>query len=149
MVRITLQPVPHEVDLGHGVRVTARPFTTALVIAVRADLAAQGLPSELSPEEARFRWVVAVARAAITGWEGISGEDDKPLDPTPEAITAMMDVSQLYDAFYRGYIVPRLVLDDEKKGFAPLPSGTSAGAPTIARAASKSRSGAVRSARKP
>ncbi len=115
MIRINLNAAPHDLDLGHGVTVTVLPFTTGLMAAVRADLAEADTPEGLRTAEVTARFIAAVARRAITGWQGVHDEEDKPLDPTPEAIAALMQVYQIAEAFYGRYIMPRLVLDAEKK----------------------------------
>jgi len=62
---------------------------------------------------------------------------------TPEGIDALLDIWVLFDAFQVKYLASGLLLDQEKNGSAPSPSGTSAGATATARPAK----GRARSAR--
>ncbi len=137
MLRLNLSRDPKWIDLGHDVRVLTLPLTSAILISLRGDLSLQDAEA-LSPPEQALRFAKAVASRVITEWEGVGDEAGRELPVSPEAASALMDVFPLYRAFEAHYIGPWLRLDSEKNVFAPLPNGTSAGAPHIARPAGES-----------
>lgn len=137
MLRLIDLTGPSWVSLGHGVRVECHPFTSALMLAIRADYRREiaALPKDgepLHPEDLGLRFNMAVARHAIFDWEGVGGEDGEPAPCTPEGIEALMGLFQFLKAFELGYVNPRMMLDAEKNGSSPAQNGTSAGARTTA-----------------
>lgn len=136
MLRLIHPTKPHWLDLGHGVEVEVLPLTSALMLAVRAEMsraiAADDRAERPEAEEAMLLLTRCAARCAIIGWKGVGDADGNPIDVTPSGVEALMDVFQICDAFRDAYIVPRLTLDAEKNGLSPAPSGTSAGALTTA-----------------
>jgi hypothetical protein len=134
MLRLNLSRDPKWIDLGHDVRVLALPLTSAILISLRGELSLQDAET-LAPHEQALHFAKAVASRVITEWEGVGDEVGKELPVSPEAASALMDVFPLYRAFEASYIGPWLKLDSEKNVFAPSASGTSAGAPPIAKAA--------------
>lgn len=81
--------------------------------------------------------VKAIGRLVITDWEGVGDDAGTAIAPTPEGIDALLDLWPFAEAFQQLYLGPALLLDAEKNASAPLPTGTSAGAPDTAQAASK------------
>jgi len=144
MLTLDLTNAPRWHDLAPGVRVQLRPLTTALMVATRSDPAVEAVPEEASDEERAVAFAKALARRAVLGWEGIGDADGKPIDPSPEAINALLDVWPIFEAFNLLYSAPGLFLDAEKNGFAPLPNGPSAGATATARAAKRNAKTAPR-----
>jgi len=136
MIRLDLNAGPDWLDLGHGVRLKLLPLTTALMAAARADEVVESLPEDTPDETRAIAFAKAIARRAVIDWTGIGDAEGEPLEPTPAAIDALLDVYPLFEAFQLGYVARGVVLDQEKNGSLPLPSGTSAGASDTARAAS-------------
>ena len=64
---------------------------------------------------------------------GIGDAESNPIDPSPEAIDALLDLWPVFEAFQTLYVAKALLLDAEKNASAPLPTGPSAGAKAIAR----------------
>ncbi len=131
MLRLIDLTQPAWLDLGHGVRVCCHPFTSALMLAIRADyrreigdMAQEGEPPVL--EDLGMRFNLAVARRAIFDWDGVGDEGGKPLACTQDGIEALMGLYQFLKAFEQAYVNPRLALDAEKNGSSPGPNGTSA-----------------------
>ncbi len=137
MIRLDLNAGPDWLDLGHGVRLKLLPLTTALMAAARADDTVENLPEDTPDETRAIVFAKAIARRAVIDWSGIGDEEGEPLAPTPKAIDALLDIYPLFEAFQLGYVAKGLVLDQEKNGSLPLPSGTSAGATDTARAVKK------------
>ena len=132
MQRLALSPESEWVDLGRGVRVRVRPITTALVYAARKDPALADLPAGTDQEQIALVMGQSIARLSIVEWDGVGNEDGEVIDPTPETISALMDIWPLCQSFMRQCVDPVFTAEAEKKGSAPSPSGSSAGAPPTA-----------------
>lgn len=131
MLRLNIPTDPYWLALGYGVRVEVRPFNSALMLAVKSDIrahvAAEGEAS-MTPDAQTFAFILNVAKRAILNWEGVGDENGVPVAPTPDGIAALLAHHQIFEAFERHYVMPRMVLDAEKNGSSPAPNGTSAGA---------------------
>jgi len=136
MLTLDLSNEPRWYELARGVRVQLRPLTTALMVATRSDPAVEAVPEEASDEERAVAFAKALARRAVLAWEGIGDADGNPIDPSPDAIDALLDIWPIFEAFQLAYVSKGLLLEQEKNASAPLPSGPSAGASDTARAAS-------------
>jgi hypothetical protein len=135
MLTLDLTNAPQWRDLIPGVRLKLRPLTTALMVSARGDPAIGDMPEGAATEEAALAMAKALARRAILEWEGIGDADSNPIAPSPAAIEALLDRWPAFEAFQTRYVARALLLDAEKNGSAPLPSGTSAGATATARPA--------------
>ena len=133
MIRINLSPEPQWLDLGHGVRLQLMPLTTAMMVATRSDPAVQGLESDASNDTRAAVFAAALARRAIVDWEGVGDADGNRLDVTPEGIDALLSLWPIFEAFNLHYVSRGMLLDAEKNGSAPSPTGTSAGATATAK----------------
>ena len=132
MLTLDLTNAPRWHDLTPGVRVQLRPLTTALMVATRSDPAVEGVPEDASDEERAVAFAKALARRAVLAWDGIGDADGKPIDPSPEAIDALLDVWPIFEAFQLTYVSKGLLLEQEKNAFALSPNGPSAGASATA-----------------
>jgi len=141
MLRLDLTAEPRWLDLGHGVRLRVAPLTTALMVASRSDAAVEALPDTATDEERVF--AKAIARRAVTEWEGVGDVDGNPVPLSPEGIDALLEVWPIFEAFQAIYVSTGLLLDVEKNVSAPSPTGTSAGATATARPA-RERAGTAR-----
>ena len=133
MIRINLSPEPQWLDLGHGVRLLLLPLTTALMVATRSDPAVQGLSADASNDSRAAVFAAALARRAVIGWEGVGDADGTVIAVSPEGIDALLSLWPIFEAFNLLYVSRGMLLDAEKNGSAPLPTGTSAGATATAR----------------
>jgi len=147
MLKLNLSNEPAWLDLGHDVRLRLLPLTTALMVAARNDPAISDLPEDTGDEESALVFAKALARLAITDWEGVGDENGDPVVVSPEGIDALLDVWPLFETFQTEYVASGLMLDSEKNVSSPLPSGPSAGARDIARPADPTR--AARNPAKP
>ena len=135
MIRLQLSPEPQWLDLGHGVRLQLLPLTTALMVATRSDPAVQDIDPEASNDARAAIFAGALARRAVVDWEGVGDEDRNVLPVNPQGIDALLSLWPIFEAFNLLYVSPGMLLDAEKNVFAPLPTGTSAGATATARPA--------------
>ena len=132
MLTLDLSNEPRWQDLAPGVRVRLRPLTTALMVATRSDPDVEAVPDGTSDEERALIFAKALARRAVLAWEGIGDADGNPIDPSPQAIDALLDVWPIFEAFQLTYVSKGLLLEQEKNASALSPNGPSAGATDIA-----------------
>ena len=137
MIRIQLFPEPQWFELGHGVRLQLLPLTTALMGATRSDPAV-ALAADASNDTRAAIFAAALARRAIVNWEGVGDADGAVIAVTPEGIDALLSLWPIFEAFNLHYVSRGMLLDAEKNGSAPSPTGTSAGATAIARPVKRS-----------
>jgi len=137
MLSLDLTNTPHWHDLAPGVRAELRPLTTALMVATRSDPAVEAVPETASDEERALAFAKALARRAVIAWEGIGDAGGNPIDPSPEAIDALLDIWPIFEAFQLSYVSKGLLLEQEKNVSASLPSGPSAGATDTAKPAKR------------
>ena len=135
MIRIQLFPEPQWLNLGHGVRLQLLPLTTALMVATRSDPAVQDLDAEASNDARAAIFAGALARRAVIDWEGVGDADGNVLSVTPEGVDALLSLWPIFEAFNLHYVSRGMLLDAEKNGSAPSPTGTSVGATATARPA--------------
>jgi hypothetical protein len=128
MIRLDLNREPAWLDLAPGVRVLVEPLTSALMMAVRSDPGVEALPETATDEDRALALGRALGRLAIRDWKGVGDAEGAPIPPTPEAITALLDLWPLFEAFQLRYVAKGLILEQEKNASALSPSGTSAGA---------------------
>ena len=133
MLTLDLTNQPRWHDPAPGVRLQLRPLTTALMVATRSDTAVEAVPEEASDEERAVAFAKALARRAVFSWEGIGDTDGNPIDPSQDAIDALLDIWPIFEAFQLTYVSKGLLLEQEKNVSAPLPNGPSAGATGTAR----------------
>ena len=137
MIRINLSPEPQWFELGHDVRLQLLPLTTALMVATRSDPALQALEADASNENRAAVFAAALARRAIVDWEGVGDEGGTVIAVSPEGIDALLSLWPIFEAFNLLYVSRGMLLDAEKNGSAPSPTGTSAGATATARPAKR------------
>ena len=137
MIRINLSPEPQWLDLGHGVRLQLLPLTTALMVATRSDPAVQALEVDASNDSRAAVFAAALARRAIVDWDGVGDADGAVIAVTPNGIDALLSLWPIFEAFNLQYVSRGMLLDAEKNGYAPSPTGTSVGATATARPAKR------------
>ena len=109
MLTLDLPTTPYWLTLPRGVRVEIKPVTTAVMAAAQA-AAARNLGAmratepDLDPDMSRglaFAFLVkALARHAVTAWEGIGDTAGKPLPLSPDAVERLMDLDDIAAAFW-------------------------------------------------
>ena len=129
MIRLDLDPQPYWLDIVPGVRFRLAPVGTAVITAARRDPAVMALPEDAPDEHAALAMARAIGAVAILEWEGIADAGGSPVPPTRENVAAVMDIYPIFEKFQLEYVAKGLVLESEKNASAPLPNGTSEGAP--------------------
>jgi hypothetical protein len=100
---------------------------------------------DVSEEERALIFAKALARRAVLAWEGVGDANGNAVDPSPPHIDALLDIWPIFEAFQLRYVSKGLLLEQEKNGSAPLPTGSSAGARDTAKPARKPAKSARRS----
>ena len=103
-----------------------------------SDPAVQALDADASNDTRAAVFDAALARRAVVGWEGVGDENGNVLEATPEGIDALLSLWPIFEAFNLHYVSRGMLLDAEKNGSAPSPTGTSAGATAIVRPVKRS-----------
>ena len=125
MLTLDLPAEPYWLDLPRGVRVEIRPVTTAVMAAAQASSsrrlgALRAASEDLDPDMARglaFAFLVkALARHAVTAWEGVGDAAGKPLPLSPEAVERLMDLDDIAAAFWDQATRPVAVVTAEGNG---------------------------------
>lgn len=156
MLRLNLSNEPRWLDLAPGVRIQLRPVDVELVAeaqadpAFRASLGADDLPEDeiallaMDPShKARvgFALGLALAKRAITAWEGIEDEKGRVIaKPFEAGIEALLRIPAVFRIYQERYMAPAMTLVAEGNGSGRAPSGISGAARTTApraRAAAK------------
>ncbi len=83
-------------------------------------------------------FAAALARRAVIAWEGVGDADGTVIAVSPEGIDALLSLWPIFEAFNLHYVSRGMLLDAEKNGSAPSPTGTSVGATAIARPVKRS-----------
>ena len=125
MLTLDLPIEPYWLDLPRGVRVEIRPVTTAVMAAAQAGSARRlgalrASETDLDPDMARglaFAFLVkALARHAVTAWDGVGDATGKPLPLSPEAVERLMDLDDIAAAFWDRATAPAAVVAAEGNG---------------------------------
>lgn len=133
MLKLSTGREPFWLDFPLGVRVRFRPPSIAMIIVART-AAAEAIKDsgDDATTLASVAFTRSLAQAGIMAWEGVGDADGNATGPSPEAIDALLEHWQMFDAVDRLYVGPALVADTEKNGSPPLPNGTSEGAKATA-----------------
>lgn len=126
MLRLSLSSTPEWVGLGHDVCVRVLPLSSTIFAAAQSDPAVAALDDDTPRQVRALAFSKALARIAITDWEGVGDEEGVPVDPSPDLIDALLDIKPIYDRFNEVYVAKGLLLSAEKNASAPSPTGTSA-----------------------
>ena len=137
MLNLSIDREPRWIDLHASVRVLVAPMRSAVMLAIRSDIAASDLPRD-NLDEMHAALVKGAARHLIQDWQGVGDEHGEPLEVSPAAVDALMDLHKFFQAFDSKVVGPYLELQAEKNVSAPSLNGTSAGAGPTARPARKS-----------
>jgi hypothetical protein len=129
MIRLGLPRSSQWLDLGAGVRVLAKPITTAIY---RAAVSISDIPDPHdrdSMDGLRQQFMLqALAGHAIERWEGVGNDDgSQAADPTPQNISVFIrDFPLLAARFEEKYLSEIAQLAVEGKDSQRAPNGTSA-----------------------
>lgn len=132
MIRLHMSRVDRWITLACGVELLVRPMTSVIWSLARNAAPFHELPDDAPPDTRMIVVTAEIAKLAIVEWRGVVGEDGSDLPPDAASIAALLNLSGVNADFSAQIVVPYLLLLDEKKGFAPPPSGTLAVVPNTA-----------------
>lgn len=136
MIRLNLAAGPKWFDLLEGVRFKLRPASSTIMAEARSSERLEKMVDENASNQALSICLAKeVCRLALDEWEGVCDEGGNPMEPSPEAIDAALDVWPVFEAFQLKFMAPALLREQEKNGSAPSQNGTSAGATATAKGA--------------
>ena len=72
------------------------------MVAARNDPALEAFPPPPRTRRA-LAFAIAIARIAVTDWEGVGDTDGNPLPVTSEGIDALLEVWPIFEAFQAGF----------------------------------------------
>ena len=156
MIRLIKRAERRDIDLGFGVTVTVKPVTTWVHRA--AQHSAERMVRELAYEGGLIEaaggsihdipdlhqregmlglrdqlMLQALARHAISEWQGVAGEDGAPIPPSPEAVDVLIrDHPAIAATFETEYLRELTAMYAEGNGSGAAATGTSAAAPATA-----------------
>jgi hypothetical protein len=147
MIDLAQRSEPYEIGLPYGLLVTVKPLTTAGMAAAQAaarraieaierqarerteaGLTLDGLP-DLSGEGERDGFYQAqlireLAVRHVVSWTGVERQDG-PAPPSPENITAVMNLYPVGERFFQEFTLRQVLLNATKNAFGPSAAGTS------------------------
>lgn len=144
MLRLNLTNEPTWMDFGDGVRLLMRPADMDLMAEAEDDPAVSSLRAEVpkgekpTPEQAQAIAVAmsdAMLRLAVLEWEGIGDQHGNPIEPSPQAVDALMRIPRFFIQAQAEYLAPAMTLASEGNGSARGQNGTSAQVPATANTA--------------
>lgn len=138
MMRLVLDPPPAVLTVAEGITITLKVAGTEALLAGRR---AVRLAVDENPEaDTQLAFVRGFVGWGATDWSGIGDERGEPLPFSTAGLFQLMHQRfDIYCALDADYVAPVVDLMAEKKGSAPSPTGTSAGAPPIATPARRER----------
>lgn len=107
MIKLQLNREPAWLELAEGVKVLAKPATSALIMAARV----AALKEEGAERGAALLKHLAIA--AILDWEGV-GDDQGKAEVNAATVSALLDLWPISEAFERLYLLPAMLLEQEK-----------------------------------
>lgn len=110
MITLNLNRDSYWLDLIDGLRLFVKPATAALIMAARV----QALTAEGASRGAELLRRLAVL--AILDWEGVGDETGNKLLVSEEGVLALLDLYPVAEAFERLYLLPAMLLEQEKNG---------------------------------
>lgn len=108
MIKLQLNREPAWLELVDGVKVLVKPATSALIMAARVN----ALKDEGENRGAALLKHLAIT--AILDWEGVGDADGNKAVVNEEGIAALLDLWPVSEAFERLYLLPAMLLEQEK-----------------------------------
>ena len=134
MLRLKLTAGTRWIEIAPGIRFHVKPCDSTVMGMAREAAAVQELvAAEAGDTAVTLQLAKEVAKLTIIEWEGVGDEAGNPAPLSEEYISAALDVFPVFKAFQVEHVAEGLVLDAEKNGSAPLPTGPSVGATATAR----------------
>ena len=120
MLKLNLSNESRWIDLAGGVKIKAKPLTSAMMLAARNNPRVVALAKGRVDENAVQDDAVALEVAKIIGgmviedWDGVGDAAGEPVAVSQDWIDALFDLWPIFEAFQVGVVAGAMLVDTEK-----------------------------------
>ena len=119
MLKLNLSTESRWIDLAGGVKIKAKPLTSAMMLAARNNPRVVALAKGRVDENTVQDDAVALEVAKIIGmvieeWEGVGDATGEPVPVSQDWIDALFDLWPIFEAFQVGVVAGAMLVDAEK-----------------------------------
>ena len=120
MLKLNLSNESRWIDLAGGVKIKAKPLTSAMMLAARKKPRVVALAKGRVDENTVQDDAVALEVAKIIGgmvieeWEGVGDAAGEPVPVSQDWIDALFDLWPIFEAFQVGVVAGAMLVDAEK-----------------------------------
>ena len=120
MLKLNLSNESRWIDLAGGVKIKAKPLTSAMMLAARNNPRVVALAKGRVDENTVQDDAVALEVAKIIGgmvieeWEGVGDAAGEPVPVSQDWIDALFDLWPIFEAFQVGVVAGAMLVDAEK-----------------------------------
>lgn len=120
MLKLNLSNESRWIDLAGGVKIKAKPLTSAMMLAARNNPRVVALAKGRVAENVVQDDAVALEVAKIIGgmviedWDGVGDAAGEPVPVSQDWIDALFDLWPIFEAFQVGVVAGAMLVDAEK-----------------------------------
>jgi hypothetical protein len=120
MLKLNLSNESRWIDLAGGVKIKAKPLTSAMMLAARNNPRVVALAKGRVDENVVQDDAVALEVAKIIGgmviedWDGVGDAAGEPVPVSQDWIDALFDLWPIFEAFQMGVVAGAMLVDAEK-----------------------------------
>lgn len=120
MLKLNLSNESRWIDLAGGVKIKAKPLTSAMMLAARNNSRVVALAQGRVDENVVQDDAVALEVAKIIGgmviedWDGVGDAAGEPVPVSQDWIDALFDLWPIFEAFQVGVVAGAMLVDAEK-----------------------------------
>lgn len=120
MLKLNLSNESRWIDLAGGVKIKAKPLTSAMMLAARNNPRVVALAKGRVDENTVQDDAVALEVAKIIGgmviedWDGVGDAAGEPVPVSQDWIDALFDLWPIFEAFQVGVVAGAMLVDAEK-----------------------------------
>ena len=120
MLKLNLSNESRWIDLAGGVKIKAKPLTSAMMLAARNNPGVVALAKGRVDENVVQDDAVALEVAKIIGgmviedWDGVGDAAGEPVPVSQDWIDALFDLWPIFEAFQVGVVAGAMLVDAEK-----------------------------------
>jgi hypothetical protein len=120
MLKLNLSNESRWIDLAGGVKIKAKPLTSAMMLAARNNPRVVALAKGRVDENVVQDDAVALEVAKIIGgmviedWDGVGDAAGEPVPVSQDWIDALFDLWPIFEAFQVGVVAGAMLVDAEK-----------------------------------
>jgi hypothetical protein len=111
MVRLNFKREGRWLTVADGLEIHVEPVTSGVMASVMFDA---NVIAATEPGDRLAATTKAVARRVVTEWRGVEDDKGKPVEVTPEAVDALMDLWLVFSVFRAEVMHPVFALEAEK-----------------------------------